>query len=270
MKYPELNEGIYVNDQTTYDNAMENLYDWWMESGNITAGTRVFEIGFGYGMLGKNTIDRGGYWTGINNNQRQVDYARNVLGLVNATRGDWRNIPEEYVGKFDVIFVKGCIEHFVDHSEALNGESRDKYEGLMKNLTNLIDPKSTNKRFVMSMMRHRTPVDSNIFKKRFYEHPRYSDNYHLAIINNIWGGHYPNSLNEVIGRIEDMGMKAIDYVDDTKDYYLTTVDWNRITKESLFKINNFSDTPVVNARWVLRGNEFVDPSQDITETVLAM
>jgi cyclopropane fatty-acyl-phospholipid synthase-like methyltransferase len=273
---------------------MENVYDWWMKSGNITSSTRVFEIGFGYGMLGYNIEKLNGSWVGINNNIDQVTYARTKLELKHATHGDWRDIPNDLGGKFDVVFVRGCIEHFVYHTEAVNNQSHALYTELLSNLTKMIDPNSSNQRIVMSMMRHRNPVDPEIFTKKYSEYPMFSDAYYLNIINRWWGGYYPSSLDEVLGSISTLNLTMIDYVDDTYDYYRTDKDWSdrmadgNFTYEfwkkayqlikTLFSRNqdldealmayktgawrwqftprrdfqNFSDTPVINARWVLR------------------
>ena len=292
-EHPELNEGIYTNENTTYDEAIENVYDWWIKSGNITNGTRVLELGFGYGMLGYRVVENGGIWTGINNNLDQVNYAKNKLGL-NAFVGDWRDIPTDFVGKFDVVFTKGCLEHFVYHSEVINNQSVRLYGELMTNLTSYLDPLSANRRIVMSMMRYRNPVDPMIFTKKYNDFPLFSDAYYLNIINRWWGGYYPSSLDEVLWRIKHLNMSMIDYVDDTYDYYRTSIDWSRKMSEDLYKISfykniwqiiktlwrryddideaimsykttawtwqwsprsdiiNFTDTPVINARWVLR------------------
>jgi cyclopropane fatty-acyl-phospholipid synthase-like methyltransferase len=292
-KYPELNEGIYTNDNTTYDEAIENVYAWWIKSGDITNGTRVLELGFGYSMLGYKVIENGGIWTGINNNIDQVNYAKNKLGL-NALLGDWRDIPSNFIGEFDVIFARGCLEHFIYHNEAIANQSTRLYGELMTNLTSYLDPLSANRRIVMSMMRYRNPVDPLIFTKKYSDFPEFSDAYYLNIINRWWGGYYPNSLNEVLGHISHLNMNMIDYVDDTYDYYRTSIDWNRQMYEDLYTISfyknvwqliktlwnryddideaimayktgawqwqwnpkidkiGFTDTPVINARWVLR------------------
>ena len=292
-EHTDLNEGIYTNENTTYDEAIKNVYEWWIKAGNITNGTRVLELGFGYGMLGYRVIENGGIWTGINNNLDQVNYAKNKFGL-NVFVGDWRDIPNDFIGRFDVVFTKGCLEHFIYHNEAIDNQSTRLYQEMMTNLTSYLDPLSTNRRIVMSMMRHRKPVDPIIFTKKYNDFPKLSDAYYINIINSLWGRYYPNTLDEVLGHISNLNMNMIDYVDDTYDCYRTSIDWSKKINEDLYKmkfyinafqsvktllerndiirkvitsyktgvlqwqftpkinITDFTDTPIINARWVLR------------------
>jgi hypothetical protein len=125
---------------------------------------------------------------------------------------------------------------------------------------------------------------------------RYLFAYYLNIINRWWGGHYPNSLDEVLGVIPTLNLTMTKYIDDTYDYYRTSEDWTKQMASDVYSykfwknihqliktmfvrnqdldegyiaqksgawiwqftprrdFQNFSDTPVINARWILRNN----------------
>ena len=118
----------------------------------------------------------------------------------------------------------------------------------MWNLTELLDPHSTNGRIVVSMMRHRQPINPQIFRKTYDAHPIHSDAYYHVIVNDWWGGHYPNSYNEVFGSMESaLNTTLVRSIDDTYDYYRTSVDWaNQVTQDRRtyrFWINVLSRLP---------------------------
>jgi hypothetical protein len=201
-----------------------------------------------------------------------------------------------------MVFAKGCLEHFVNHVEAISNQSTRLYRELMTNLTSYLDPLSTNRRIAISMMRHRKPIDPIVFTKKYHEFPQFSDEYYLNIINRWWGGYYPSNLDEVIGHISYLNMSMIAYVDDTYDFYRTSIDWSKKVSDDLYTfsfykrvwqlvktlwnryddieeaimayktgawqwqwnprvdITGFTDTPVINARWVLRDISFENGS----------
>ena len=127
--FPAYSQGVYENDDETLSTALQRKFDWALEQCGIGKGTRVLEIGPGWGAFAGHALQAGARFTGITNSEVSQTYLKGKL----ANFGDRFDIvltdfyeyePKE---KFDAIVIMGVIEHLPDYERVLK-----KFSALLK------------------------------------------------------------------------------------------------------------------------------------------
>ncbi len=249
-KYPEINEGIYPSRETTYENAMENVYSWYLqntiEQVQKDRPYKVLELGFGYGSLADRFVKTGKViWSGINYSPLQCRYARKKFGLDNGKhtiyQQSWYEFPyEEHIGQYDFIVARGCLEHYVPREQAALGNHRSKelYSDLFSKLEKCLNPNAKKDgagKIIGGLIFMRDSwSDENLkaIADDRKEIERFSDLYFARKLARTWGGHYPSTLDEFFSHLEQK-MNRVVLEDGTRDYYYTSVDWFRLIRKNL-------------------------------------
>ena len=140
-------------------------------------------------------------------------------------------IPEEYIGKFDVIVMNGSAEHFRQYS---NKKSKDEFwSDFLKKIEVLYNPNSKNKRLVVTMIHIRRELT-------LYEE---IDKWFL---DKGYGGSYPEGKYGLVKNAKNYEVLTIE--DATYDYHLYSENYSRVWKDNnLLKnivLNNLIDAPV--------------------------
>ncbi|MFD0985593.1 class I SAM-dependent methyltransferase [Methyloligella solikamskensis] len=155
--FPAYSQGIYESDDEPLSKALERKFDWAIEKCELGKGTRVLEIGPGWGAFAGHALQAGVHFTGITNSEVSRDFLRGKL----ANFGDDFDIqlvdfleyePEE---KFDAIVIMGVIEHLPDYERVLR-----KFADLLKPGGRVfLDGSAAWKKFELStfMVRHIYP-----------------------------------------------------------------------------------------------------------------
>ena len=119
--FPAYSQGIYENDDEPLSRALERKFDWAIEKCELKPGSRVLEIGPGWGAFAGHALQAGVRFTGITNSEVSQSYLRNKL----SNFGDQFDIvltdfydfePKE---KFDAIVIMGVIEHLPNYLRVL-------------------------------------------------------------------------------------------------------------------------------------------------------
>ena len=119
--FPAYSQGVYENDDESLSTALQRKFDWALEQCRIGKGTRVLEIGPGWGAFAGHALQAGARFTGITNSEVSQSYLRGKL----ANFGDnfaieltdfYEYQPKE---KFDAIVIMGVIEHLPDYERVL-------------------------------------------------------------------------------------------------------------------------------------------------------
>jgi len=85
----DLTEGIYSNDSaTSYEQAQKNQINWILDEVNCRNGSRILDIGCGYGTLLEAAQERGAEAIGITISPPQVQHCRH--GELDARLLDYR------------------------------------------------------------------------------------------------------------------------------------------------------------------------------------
>ncbi len=127
--FPAYSQGVYESDDEPLARALQRKFDWALEQCRIGKGTRVLEIGPGWGAFAGHALQAGARFTGITNSEVSQTYLRGKL----ANFGDnfaieltdfYEYQPKE---KFDAIVIMGVIEHLPDYERVLK-----KFSSLLK------------------------------------------------------------------------------------------------------------------------------------------
>ncbi|MGA1869678.1 MAG: class I SAM-dependent methyltransferase [bacterium] len=243
----DLTDGVYNDDPNTpYEEAQENQHNWLLDQAECKEGSKILEIGCGYGTVLQAAKKRGAEAIGITISRPQVEYCR-AKGL-DVCLLDYRNLPEEWNGYFDAIIANGCIEHFVQVSNVINQPGADTiiYKKLFELCGRVITPNSSSKKFVTTTI-HETFTYEN--------DPRKDPEFFSKIKNRLFskwsargikstlqgkafGGYYP-SLGQLAYCAEPF-FKLEKEVDGTYDYYLTSVEWFKRARKIMRKFNKKS------------------------------
>ncbi len=155
--FPAYSQGVYANDNEPLSKALERKFDWAIEKCQLKKGTRVLEIGPGWGAFAGHALQAGIHYTGITNSEVSQSYLTGKL----ANFGDRFEIlltdfydyaPKE---KFDAIVIMGVIEHLPNYEHVLKKFSRLlKPGGLV-----FLDGSAARKKYELStfMVRHIYP-----------------------------------------------------------------------------------------------------------------
>jgi len=184
-------------------------------------GSRILDIGCGYGRLLEAIRRRHGNGVGITISPEQVKACRR-RGL-DVRLLDYKDIGRAWNGRFDAAVANGSIEHFAQPPDAAASNDDRIYRHLFQTVHRVVDPDSSSRRFVTTTIHFvRRPVPEDLRRNPF-AFRRGSDQFHWALLARTYGGWYPE-----IGQLEQSAAGFFDLVnevDGTDDYRLTSEHW---------------------------------------------
>jgi cyclopropane-fatty-acyl-phospholipid synthase len=231
----DLTEGIYNGDCTTsYEQAQKNQINWILDEVNCQKGSRILDIGCGYGTLLAMAQERGAEAIGITISPPQVQHCRDT-GL-NARLLDYREFDETMTGYFDGIIANGSIEHFVQPCDVFEGLADTVYKEFFRICHRVINPASQVRRLVTTTI-HSHEYSPDICPEELTKgpiaFPLFSGKFHYALLQKGFGGFYPapGQLKRCAGPL----FKMMNEIDGTHDYHLTSEKCFKRVKRSLFQ-----------------------------------
>lgn len=227
----DLTEGIYHGDpELPFEQAQANQHDYLLDQVQCGAGDRLLDIGCGYGTLLQRALHRGTVGVGITVNPEQVSHCRRNGLDVHLL--DYRAVPKEWDGAFDGLIANGSIEHFVLPYDEATGRADKVYRHLFATVHRLIDPASRARRFATTTIHVlRKPADPLALLHNPLTFPRGSDDFHWAVLEQGWGGYYPEP--DQLRRCADGYFDLVEEVDGTEDYRLSSEEWLRQVRRAL-------------------------------------
>lgn len=228
----DLTEGMYLGrPERPFAEAQANQNDYLLDQIGCGSGSRVLDVGCGYGTLLERARLRGAVSVGVTISSEQFRRCRRS-GL-DVHQLDYRALPGEWDGTFDGVIANGSIEHFVRPEDAAAGRADDIYRHLFATVHRLIDPASAARRLATTTIHFvRPPADPLAIMNRPSTFRRGSDDFHWSVLEHGWGGYYPEvgQLRRCAAGLFDL----IDEVDGTEDYRLTSEEWLRRVRRAVF------------------------------------
>lgn len=225
----DLTDGKYVddrNDRAAYLAAQQRQAEYLLDQVRCGSGTRLLDIGCGYGRILEHAIRRGAEPIGVTISRPQVASCR-ARGLT-VHELNYRNIfcraDDSWEHSFDAIVANGALEHFVQVADAAAGRTNEIYEEMFAICRRLLVDGG---RFITTAIHFREAgqFDPAKILRGPYAHPRRSPAYQFAMLTERFGGWYPEP-----GQLERSAashFELIDQEDGTHDYHLTSEYWLR-------------------------------------------
>lgn len=219
----DFTEGMYFGDPSTpYEEAQQNQAEHVLHLAHCRRGSRLLDVGCGYGRILETAKSRGAIGRGITLSRPQMEYCRR-RGL-NAWQLDYRNLPHAIDGEFDCVVANGSIEHFVQAEDAADGRAHEIYSEMFDVFHRMLDPGSESGRLVTTLIHFGDVViDPRDMLHPPSHFPRGSSEQQFALLVRTFGGFYPQ-----IGELEACAsgrFALIDEEDGTDDYLYTSEHW---------------------------------------------
>jgi cyclopropane-fatty-acyl-phospholipid synthase len=227
----DFTDGKYVddrNDRAAYLAAQHRQAEYLLDQVQCRAGTRLLDIGCGYGRILEQAASRGAEAIGITISPPQVVRCR-ARGL-DVRELNYRNIfcrgdgDNSWEGAFDALVANGALEHFVQPSDAAAGRADAIYEEMFAICRRLL---AKGGRLVTTAIHFRKvgQFDPHEILRGPAAHPRGSDVYQFATLVKTFGGWYPEPGQ--LARCADSTFELIAAEDGTDDYRRTSEHWLR-------------------------------------------
>lgn len=231
----DMTDGMYLGDPATpYGEAQRNQIEWLLDEVRCGVGSRLLDIGCGNGTLLEAARRRGAEAVGVTISPPQVERCRRQgldVRLLN-----YRNMGDEWNGRFDAIVANGSIEHFVQPADALENRGDAIYGEMFEICHRLLDPASPSRRFATTVI-HRHAGTPVIKPEDYFKGPMSfrwgSPMFHYALLQRGFGGFFPE-----IGQLERCArghFTLVREVDGTQDYHWTSEECFRRAWQSLWR-----------------------------------
>ena len=217
----DLTDGKYYgNPDTPYLKAQENQAEWLLDQINSNNGSRILDIGCGYGRILETAENRGAQAVGITISEKQVRKCK-AQGL-DAQLLNYKNIPKSWDGSFDGIIANGSAEHFVQVQDAIDGKQDEIYEEMFEICYRILRPGGE---FSTTIIHFNDwlDIDPNEVITGPSAFKRGTDGFHYARLMKDFGGWYPqgNQLEKCASGYFTLGSRE----DGTDDYHITSETW---------------------------------------------
>lgn len=207
-------DGMYYGDPSLdTERAQDNQAQYLLDRAGVVEGMTVLDVGCGRGRLLRAVRERGARAVGITICAEQADYCR-AQGLDVELR-DYRTVADEWEGRFDAVIANGSMEHFVSPAEGLARRASRIYAETFEIFHRLIDPRSSSRRLVTTVIHHRTRYGERLSLG-------VSEKLMFSLLAEVYGGWYP-----LDGQLEHCAagrFRAVEALDGTEDYLWTSRD----------------------------------------------
>jgi cyclopropane-fatty-acyl-phospholipid synthase len=202
----------------TLRQAQCDKHEYILRSVDFNPGTRLLDIGCGWGGLLKTVADSGGFGTGVTLSSAQLRACcRNGLEV---HLMDWKDLRPETFGTFDALASIGAFEHFCNEEEFNAGNQEVIYARFFSVSHSLLRP--SGKLFLQTMLwGRRAPKAVNISLNA----PKGSDEYVVAVLKKFYPGSCLPIDVEQITRTAAPHFRLISSRNGKADYIRTMTEW---------------------------------------------
>jgi cyclopropane-fatty-acyl-phospholipid synthase len=207
----------------TLEQAQRRKHEYVAEQIGLQPGTRVLDLGCGWGALLAYIRERGGTGLGVTLSSAQME-ACHKHGL-DVHLSDAREVTRDTFGPFDAVISLGAFEHFCSPEDHEAGRQEQIYRGLFEHVAGLLPDKG---RFYLQTMvfgRNMIPieeVDRNA--------PRESDAWYLAMMQAAFPGSFLPFGQEQVIDCASPHFRLVSSVSGRLDYIETIRQWDKRTE----------------------------------------
>ena len=207
----------------TLEQAQKAKHDFILEIINFKPGTRVLDIGCGWGPMLKAVQDRSGKAVGITLSPAQVSSCRSN-GL-EAHLKDWKDLKVGEYGDFDAVIAVGSLEHFCSKDEYIEGKQDEIYRRFFELCYKLLPPQG--RLFLQTFVWDKVPPVETISLNA----PKGSNERYLALMEKFWPGSWlPYGKEQLIKDAHGFKLK---YASSGREDYKVTIDeWAKRVRPS--------------------------------------
>jgi cyclopropane fatty-acyl-phospholipid synthase-like methyltransferase len=230
-------EGLYHGDPAIpYQEAQQNQIRFLLDEVGCGEGSRILDIGCGNGTLLDEVRRRGAAGVGVTISPQQARFCRR-RGLDVDLR-NYRDIAQDWNGRFDAVIANGPIEHFVQPADALEGRADAIYHEFFAICHRLLDPRSASRRLMNTTIHFgRVHVEPGDALRSPWSFRWFSDRFHYALLVRGFGGYYPAPGQ--LQRCARPYFNLVEQRDATCDYRLTSEEWLRYGLRSFFSLRQW-------------------------------
>src|SRR5437588_1288436 len=222
---------LYNGDfSKTLKQAQKDKHDYILNALNFKAGSRVLDIGCGWGPMLKAVKAKGGHAIGLTLSTKQAEACKRD-GL-EAYVQDWKDVSVDTFGVFDGILSVGAFEHFCSVEEYLTGKQDQVYDNFFRLCHDLL-PEGGRFYLQTMMWGKNAPEYSSISLKA----QKGSNEYIVAILGQFFPGSWLPFGEEQILRTAKPYFELISDNNGRLDYIETMEQWGRLWN---FTLANFS------------------------------
>jgi len=177
---------------------------------NVKEGTRIIDLGCGYGNLLIEAKKRGAICYGVSICKHHIDFIKkqyDIDGII----ADFKNLPTELDGKFDCVVANGSLEHLGFIEDVNNNTLNEKYENFFRGVSRIIDDKSDNRQIFITCLHKNDERGENWSMWDFFNG---------YLIQMTYGGFYPSSPAGLTNNMKDFTIES--QVDATIHYDLSS------------------------------------------------
>jgi SAM-dependent methyltransferase len=158
LGFTDLTDGLYEGDANRpYEAAQARQAEVLLDRAEVEKGSRVLDVGCGYGRILRTAEARGARAWGITVSPEQV--RRNTHAGLNARLQDYKHLGSEWDGQFDAVIAYGSLEHFAQAEDAVAGRDDAIYRHLFATVHRLLDGSAHGAKFVTTAIHFRDRPD---------------------------------------------------------------------------------------------------------------
>jgi cyclopropane-fatty-acyl-phospholipid synthase len=216
----------YLGDYSmSLEDAQKAKCDYVAQMLNIKEGTRVIDLGCGWGGFLRHVTDNyGAKGTGVTLSLGQAKHGKET-GL-DVHHMDMRSVTPDVFGTFDAATAFGSFEHLCSYQEYLEGKQDQIYQDFFKQVASLIP---VGARFYMQTM----TFGRNIIPRETWDinAPKESDEYTMALMVKQFPLSWVPYMEKPAIEAAKPYFKLIDMSSGRADYVVTNQEWTRLYKK---------------------------------------
>lgn len=221
---------LYDGDfSKTLEQAQNDKHDYILDAIHFKVGSRVLDIGSGWGPMLKAVKERGGHAIGLTLSTKQAEACKR--GGLEAYLKDWKDITVDTFGKFDGIVSVGAFEHFCSIEEYLVGKQDQIYQNFFHLCHELLH--EGGRLYLQTMMWGKNSPDYHSISLRA---KKGSNEYLVAVLEKFFPGSWLPYGEEQILRVASPHFEQIAHKNGRLDYIETLEQWD---KRWNFSFSNF-------------------------------